>query len=158
MAGQQILQTSELQFEKFPTPSAFLYWKRRFKTQESFCSDFPSDAMSWIKKVEMVYSVDELKSLRSIAGKDFPNFELLDARKASALNKIIQNSHFRRKKSVWRNRKAQKEDRFLRRRQIALIYDYFRVTGAHDTVLLDTNLFSITLRNERCSGLRNEMG
>ena len=30
-------------------------------------------------------------SSRSIAGKDFPNFEMLDAKIASALNKIIQN-------------------------------------------------------------------
>ena len=40
----------------------------------------------------MVDSVDELKSSRSIVAKDFPNFEMLDARIASALNKIIQNS------------------------------------------------------------------
>ena len=43
--------------------------------------------MLWIKEVEMVGSVDELKSSRSIEGKDFPNFEMLDARIASALNK-----------------------------------------------------------------------
>ena len=29
-----------------------------------------------------------------------------------------------------------------------MIYDYFRVTGAHDTVLDYTDLFSITLRND----------
>ena len=35
----------------------------------------------------------------------------------------------------------------LRGRQIAcMIYDYFRVTGAHDTVLDYADLFSITLR------------
>ena len=45
--------------------------------------------------------------------------------------------------------KAQKEDRFLRRRQIAyLIYEYFRVTGANDTVLDYGDLFTITLRND----------
>ena len=39
-------------------------------------------------------------------------------------------------RSVSRNRKAQKEDRFLWGRQITFtIYDDFRVTGAHDTVL-----------------------
>ena len=40
----------------------------------------------------MVDSMDELKSPRSVAGKKFPNFEMLDAKIASALNKIIQNS------------------------------------------------------------------
>ena len=39
----------------------------------------------------MVDSVDELKSSRSIKGKDFPNFEILDARIASALNKKGQS-------------------------------------------------------------------
>ena len=42
-----------------------------------------------------------------------PNFEMLDARIASALNKIIHNSHFKRKISL-EEQKAQKEDRFLR--------------------------------------------
>ena len=44
-----------------------------------------------------------------------------------------------------RGQKAQKEYWFLRGRQIAfMIYDYFRVTGAHDTVLDYADLFSIT--------------
>ena len=58
------------------------------------------------------------------------NFEVLDARIASALNRIIHNSHFKRRISL-EEQKAQKQDRFLRERQIAyLIYEYFRVTGA----------------------------
>ena len=58
---------------------------------------------------------------------------MLDAKIASARNKIIQNSQF---KVGLEEQKAQKEDRFLRGRQIAfMIYDHFRVTGAHDTVL-----------------------
>ena len=85
--------------------------------------------------MEMVDSLDEFKSSRSVYGKDFPNFEVLDAKIASALNKIIQNSQFKKKVSL-EAQKAQKEDRFLRGRQIAfMIYDNFRVTGAHDTVL-----------------------
>ena len=125
MAGRQRLQISELQFDKFTTPSSILYRKIRFKNQVSSCSDFPSEAMLWIKEVVMVDSVDDLKSSRSVAGKKVPNFEMLDARIASALNKIIQNSHFKKKVSL-EEQKAQKEDRFLRRRQIAfMIYDYF---------------------------------
>ena len=112
------------------------------------CSDFPSEAMLWIKEVEMVDSLDELKSSRSVCGKDFPNFEMLDAKIASALNKIIQNSQFKKKVSL-EEQKAQKEDRFLRGRQIAfMIYDYIRVTDAHDTVLDYADLFSVTLRDD----------
>ena len=93
--------------------------------------------------MEMVDSVDELQSSRSIQGyTHIPNFETLDARIASALNKIIQNSSLE-------EQKAQKEDRFLRGRQVAyMIYDYFRVTGAHDTVLDYAELFPITLGND----------
>ena len=72
-----------------------MYWKIRFKTEVISCSDFPSDAILWIKEVEMVDSVHQFKSSRSIAGQDFTNFDLLDARIASALNKI-QNSHFKK--------------------------------------------------------------
>ena len=45
--------------------------------------------------------------------------------------------------------KAHKEDRFLRGRQIAyLIYEYFRVTGANDSVENYADLFTIVLRND----------
>ena len=69
--------------------------------------------MLWIKEEELANSVVDLKSSRSIQGTKFPDFELLDARIASALNKIIPNSYFRKRVSLeeWR---AQKQDRFLR--------------------------------------------
>ena len=77
-----------------------------------------------------------------------PNFEVLDATIASALNKIIHNSHFKRRISL-EKQKAQKQDRFLRGRQIAyLIYDYFRVTGVQDSVENYADLFTISLRND----------
>ena len=81
--------------------------------------------MLWTEEVEMVDSLEEWKSSRSVCGDNFPNFEMLDAKIASALNKIIQNSHFKKKGSL-EEQKAEKEDRFLRGRQIAfMIYDYF---------------------------------
>ena len=52
--------------------------------------------MQWIKEVELVDSVDELKSSSSTRGISMPNFEVLDARIASALNKIIHNSQFKK--------------------------------------------------------------
>ena len=75
-------------------------------------------------------------------------FEVLDARTASALNRIIHNPHFKRGVSL-EEQKAQKEDRFLRGRQIAcLIYEQFRVTGTDNSVENYTDLFSIVLRND----------
>ena len=76
------------------------------------------------------------------------DFEVLDARIASALNRIIHNSHFKRRVRL-EEQKAPKEDRFLRGRQIAyLIYEYFRVTGIHDSVENYADLFTISLRND----------
>ena len=73
---------------------------------------------------------------------------MLDARVASALIKIIQNSHFKKKVGL-EEQKAQKEDRFLRERQIGfMICDNFRVIGALDTVLDYTDLFSVTLHDD----------
>ena len=147
-ADQQRLQISDLHFDKFPTPATFACWKIRFKTEVCTCSQFPTEAMQWIKEVELVDSVDELKSSSSVRGISMPNFEVLDARIASALNKIIHNSQFRRRISL-EEQKAQKEDRFLRGRQIAyLIYDQFRVTGTDDSVVNYTNLFTIVLQND----------
>ena len=104
--------------------------------------------MLWIKEVEMVESVDDRKYSRSIKGTSEADFEVLDARIASALNKIIQNTRFKKRVSS-EEMKAQKEDRFLRGRQIAyLIYEYFWVTGANDSVENYADLFTVVLRND----------
>ena len=98
--------------------------------------------------MEMVDSLDDLQSSRSITGTHGPNFELLDARMASALNRIIQNTRFMKKVSL-EEQKAQKEDRFLRGRHIAyLIYEYFRITGANDSVENCADLFTFVLRKD----------
>ena len=86
--------------------------------------------MLWIKEVEMIESVDDLKTSCSITGTQTPDFDELDARIASALHRIIQNT-------------------LLRGRQIAyLIYEYFRVTGANDSVENYADLFTVVLRND----------
>ena len=140
-ADQQRLQISELHFDKFPNPATFAYWKIRFKTEVCSCSHFPTDAMLSIKEIETVESVDDLKSSRSIRESQEPDFEVLDAKIDSALNKIIQNTRFKKKVSL-EEMKAHKEDRFLRGRQIAyLIYEYVRVTGANDSVETYEDLF-----------------
>ena len=147
-ADQQRLQISDLHFDKFPTPAMFACWKIRFKTEVCTCSQFPTEAMLWIKEVEMVDSVDDLQSSSSKRGIQIPNFEVLDAKIASALNKIIHISHFKRRISL-EEQKAQKQDRFLRGRQIAyLIYEYFRVTGANDSVENYAHVFTTDLRND----------
>ena len=74
---------------------------------------------------------------------------MLDAKIAFGLNKIIHNSYFKKKVSL-EEQKVQKDDRFLWGRQIAyMIYVYFRVTGAHDTLLDFADLFSVTHCNDK---------
>ena len=53
-ADQQRLQISDLHFDKFPTPATFACWKIRFKTEVCTCSQFPTEAMQWIKEVDGV--------------------------------------------------------------------------------------------------------
>ena len=104
--------------------------------------------MQWIKEVEMVDSVDDLMSSSTTTGIQMPKFEVLDARIASALNRLIHNSHFKRRISL-EEQKAQKQDRILRGRQIAyLIYDYFLFIGANDSVENYADLFTVSLRND----------
>ena len=143
-ADKQRLHILDLHFDKFLTPATFVCWKIRFKTEVCTCSQFPTEAMQWIKEVELVDSVDELRFSSSIRGFSMPNFEVLDARIASALNKIIHNSHFKRRISL-EEQKAQKEDRFLRG---YLIYEQFRVTGTDSSVENYTDLFTISLRSD----------
>ena len=98
--------------------------------------------------MELVDSVDELKSPSSTRCISMPNFEVLDARIASAPNRIIHNSHFTRRVSL-EEQKAQEEDRFLRGRQISyLIYEHFRVTRANDSVENYADLFTFGLRHD----------
>ena len=104
--------------------------------------------MRWIKEVEMVDSVDDLKTSQSIRGHRFPNFEMPDARIASSQKKIVQNSNFTKRVNV-AEQKAQLEDRFLRGGQIAcIIYEYFRITITHGTILEYSCLFRITLHGD----------
>ena len=92
--------------------------------------------------------MDDLKPSRSIRGTQGPNFEVLDAKIASALNRIIQNTGFKKNVSLG-EQKAQKQDHFFRGRQIAyLIYEYFQVTGANGSVENYADLFTVVLRND----------
>ena len=47
--------------------------------------------------MEMVESVDDPKTSQSFAECQFPNFEMLDAKIASSLKKIIRNSNFKKR-------------------------------------------------------------
>ena len=97
-------QVSEMHFEKFPNPSTFQRWKPSFKTEVCSCSSFPTDAMLWIKEVEMVGSVADLETSQSIGGRRFPKLEMLDAKMASAL-KRSSSTPTSRKESICQSKR-----------------------------------------------------
>ena len=138
MVGQQRQQISELQFDTFSKPQSFLVWKIRFKNQVSTCSDFP-----------LVDSLDKKIPRDQLLERIFQILRCWTRRLLLLWTRsIIQNSQFK-KKVCLEEQKAKKEDRFLRGRQIAfMIDDYFRVTGAHGTVLDYADLFSVTLHDD----------
>ena len=102
--------------------------------------------MQWIKEVVFVESVDEKRTSSSIRGISMPNFEVFELRIASALNKIIHNSHNKKRISL-EEQKAQKQDSFLDR-----LLTWSTITsgslGANDSVENFADLFTISLRND----------
>ena len=73
-ADQQRLQISDLHFDKFPTPATFACRKIRFKIEVCTSSQCLTEAMHWIKEMEMVDSVDDLKSSSSTRGSSNAEF------------------------------------------------------------------------------------
>ena len=120
---------SEVQLGKFLDSLEFQSWKVNFKTEVCAKSAFAHITMHWIKEVEKAKSIDELLTSRTITGrKDFPDYDMLDAMIASALQQRLldKHVHFRKIVSVEEQR-AQKYNRILRGRQIAyMIHEHFR--------------------------------
>ena len=120
---------------KFPDHTEFQSWIVNFRTEVSSKAKNPTLALQWIKEIEWAKSLDDLITPKSIKGKDFPDYEELDLMMAAALKRCYdKQTHFRKKISVEEQR-AQKDNRFLRGRQIAyLIYEYFRPTGSYGEI------------------------
>ena len=98
--------------------------------------------------MELVDSVDELRSLLSTRGISMPSFEVLDARIATALNKIIHNSQFKRRVSLEEQKGPETGQFPSRQTDCILDLRLLRVIGIHDSVENYTDLFTIGLRND----------
>ena len=96
----------------------FQSWKVNFRTEVCPRTADLHITMHWIKEVEIAKSIDELMTWRSIVERtDCPDFHVLDAMIASALEKLLNTLiHFQKRMSVEEQR-AQKHDRFLRGRE-----------------------------------------
>ena len=105
--------------------------------------------MPWIKELETVDSVEDLMSSSSVRGIQMPNFEVFDARIASALNKIIHNSHFKRRISL-EEQNAPEAGPFPSRQADCLLKstNTSRSLGAMILSRTYADLFTISLRND----------
>ena len=74
-------------FRKFPDSGDFQCRRVNFKTEVCVSTPFPQLTTSRINEVEMTRSIDNLMTSQSLEGKSFPDFEILDARIASALRR-----------------------------------------------------------------------
>ena len=74
--------------------------------------------MQWIKEVEMVDSVDDFKSSCSVRGTQGPDFEVLDAKIASALNRIIHSTSIKKKISLEEQKAPKKNASFVEDRSL----------------------------------------
>ena len=68
--------------------------EKNFRTEVFSGSNHLAEAMPRIKEVDMV---DDLKTSRSTSRRQYPHFETLHARIATALKKITQKSNFKKK-------------------------------------------------------------
>ena len=77
------------------------------------------------------------------------DIEVLDAKIASALNRIIHNTQLKEKGQSGGTKGPKKSTvSFAEDRLAYLIYEYIRVTGANDFVENYVDLFTIALRND----------
>ena len=101
---------SEMHLGKFPDSVEFHSWKVNFKIEVCAHSAFPDITMHWIEEIETANLIDDLMISQSIPGRrDFTDYEMLDAKIASALTKLLTSVHFRKRVSVEEQRNVQRK-------------------------------------------------
>ena len=87
----------KLEFEIILTTLTVSYWHLNFRTAIYSGCCHPSDAMSSIREIELAQTFDDHKTSQSIAGNQFTSFEMLDAKVATSLKRILTNTNFKTK-------------------------------------------------------------
>ena len=139
VAVNQDFRSRSFNFTTSPHLSTFSCWQMSFKTLVPVLPRTQCyGSQKWRWSIQWKISHHRAQFRVTLISR----LEMLDARIASALNKIIQNSY--KKKVSLQEQAAQKEYRFFCGRQIVfMINDFLRLAGAHDTVLDYADLFTI---------------
>ena len=89
-----------MHFDIFPETLDIQCCKTNFTTEVCSCSGCSTGAVLWIIEVDVAKSVDDLMTSQAIEGHALVDFEMLAAKIASALKRIITNQKFRRRANV----------------------------------------------------------
>ena len=95
-------QISEMHLGKFTGSLEFLKAEKSILRLKMFAkSAFLHITKHWIKEVEIAKSIDDLLTSQAITGlRHFSDYDMLDAKIASALKKLLTHVRFRRRVSV----------------------------------------------------------
>ena len=108
-------------------------WKANFKTEVCSKTADPHLTMHWIKEVEIAESKDDLLTSQSITRRnDFPDYDMLDTKTASALRRLL-DKHLRfRKRGGVEEQRAQKIRPILTKKADCL--DDLRAFSGHQSL------------------------
>ena len=112
--------SSEMHLGKMPDGTEFQSWTVNFRTEVYSKAKNPRRALEWIKEIEAAKSLDDFIIPKSITGQDFPDYQELNLMMASALKRCSDNQTHLRKKISVEEQRGQKDNRYIRGRQMLI--------------------------------------
>ena len=107
--GPQQREAGQITIDNWPQPTEFRSWKISFNSEVSHSMQYPRAARPWTGEVEDATSTSELITSASLTGDPIPDFENLDFKTASGLNKI-QTGSFKKQSPQPKEKLNQRRD------------------------------------------------
>ena len=129
---------NNLEFEALPSFSSIRMWTRTSRSDIARGSHRLTQAMSWIHEIEQAQRLSDSAAARSITGIAAEDFETLDSKIASGLERLQR-----------RRVRARQQSKFLLGRPTAwLIFEHFKINDTDGTVLAPSDFLQVELRND----------
>ena len=80
-------EKERVEFDQFPNPSTFAFWKLNFWSEVCSGSRHPSHAMIWLSEIASAKEVYDSRTSGSILGTNLTNYETLNATIVNSLKK-----------------------------------------------------------------------